>query len=467
MSAARNGKRAVNDWAKLPPEVLRLVVTNYLAYNPQAVTPNAWIHGEFYYQRAIYDILRDAYLVQRLMRVCPQWHGALATMDIWTAGCRALDRMDYIRPKQHEIPSQGGANAVVATRIVHDYDRFYWLCQLCCIPCRINRPKSNEGIGNAKSLVLTQDLGYVYTCKSHRNTVMFCGVCLKEQPLASRGDHREVARVPESLFVNEDHETWPNIHITCYHCRRQALIKSVQAYSGPAVDLFEFIGGYSLECDDYEARSTLDGFIEMAEGGVNDVLGVLLERHWLRTNTPLDNLLAEAVASVRLVKDQIREMEGPGYESEEDMLSDDDESSYDMLQSHEESGIRSLAVSAWARSRIMDGNWVTPNDMWHSDSNLLPIDPPWNPSYNTPTIHPIPHYLHSADDPTSSAAEQPVHYPNADRPAPFPTYRFMQIVSNCFRSVLHDILFDPMHRIAAVVHNQARFANRDPCLVYR
>jgi hypothetical protein len=140
-------------------------------------------------------------------------------------------------------------------------------------------------------------------------------VCLKDVSLASLGDHNQIARVPESLFENEDFETWPSVHTTCFHCRRDALLRTVVLYSNPAINLFDFIGGPNLETKDYEARSTVDSFVDMAEGGVNDVINVLLERHWLRANTNLASLLDQAVLSARYMRAEFEE-----YESEDEIL---------------------------------------------------------------------------------------------------------------------------------------------------
>lgn len=165
-----------------------------------------------------------------------------------------------------------------------------------------------------KNTLSTAPFGMVSVCKAHRNN-SFCGVCLKDISLASLGDHSQLGKVPESLFENEDFETWPHVHTTCFHCRRDALLRTTTLYSSPDRNLFEFLGGPSLDTKDYEARSTVDSFVDMAEGGVNDVINVLLERHWLRTNTNLGSLLDQAVARARYSRAELEE-----YESEDEML---------------------------------------------------------------------------------------------------------------------------------------------------
>lgn len=297
--------------------------------------------------------------------------------------------------------------------------------------------------------------------------------------LASEGDHAQYAKVPESLFENEDADTWPAVHTTCFHCRREALLRAVIRYSTTtSIDLYSFIGGATLEAKDYEARSTVENFVDMAEGGVNDVINVLLERHWLQSNTNLGSLLDQAVASARYSRAEIDD-----YESEDDMLSDDEEDSYDMLQNQEENGIRLLAITAWARSRIMDGNWVTPNDLWYVSMGQLPHDSPWDPSVLSPTLHPVPYWLQSPSsdqnshsintlgkdndgDASMSTIDESslVHYPTVERFTPLPSHRFVQLTSTCFRNTLREILYEPLRRLVYQFAREAQAAKQDPCV---
>ncbi|KAF8589499.1 hypothetical protein K439DRAFT_1628723 [Ramaria rubella] len=481
MTDARYGKRAVHNWANLPPEILRLVVANYLAYKPHIYPPSAWLQPEFHYQRNVYECLRDAYDLQRLMRVCPQWYRALINLDFWVAACRKLDRQDTLgrsiltrEAQAAALAGSANANANANLRLVRDYHHFHFLSQACCIPCRINRPYSKDGVGSVKTTLATAPFGQVPVCKAHRNN-SFCGVCLKDVTLASISDEAQLGKLPESLFENEDFETWPTVHTTCFHCRRDALLRTVVMYSNPALNLFDFIGGPNLDTKDYEARSTVDSFVDMAEGGVNDVINVLLERHWLRANTNLGSLLEQAVASVRYTRAEFEE-----YESEDEMISDDDEESYDMLQSHEESGVRTLAVTAWARARILDGNWVTPGDIWCVATGQVPADCPWNPSLIPPTVHPVPYSLITSPSNASASLsnseiedamstepmspQQSMHYPAPDQHAPLPSFRFAQLTSNCFRTTFREILLDPMRHIVCRLLVEAQGAHQDPCV---
>ena len=152
-----------------------------------------------------------------------------------------------------------------------------------------------------------------------------------------------------------------------------------------------------------------------------------------------------------------------------------------MLQSQEEGGVRTLAVSAWARARILDGNWVTPGDIWCVTTGQVPPDSPWNPSLPPPTVHPVPYSLQTTpsnestslsnseiDDAMSaeprSPSHQSLHYPTTDPHTPIPSLRYAQLTSNCFRSTFRDILLDPMRHIVCRLMIEAQAVNQDPCV---
>ncbi|KAF8525991.1 hypothetical protein BU17DRAFT_41141, partial [Hysterangium stoloniferum] len=479
MSNDLRGKRAVHNWSNLPSEVLRSVCsTPHSSSDPEICTPTAWLHQDFHYQRSIFETLRDAHDVQRIMRVCPQWHYALINIDFWQAACRKLDRLDIatrsLVNRDVKVEVVGSTTDNVDARLRRNFNHFHTLSQVCCIPCRINRPASKEGICNVKTTLATAPFGQVSVCKGHRNN-SFCGVCLKDVSIASHGDHNQLAKVPESLFENEDFDTWPTVHTTCFHCRRDALLRIAALYSNPSVNLLDFIGGPTLDGKDYEARSTVDNFVDMAEGGVNDVITVVLERQWLRVNTNLGSLLDQAVASARYSRAEMED-----YESEEEMLSDDEEESYDMLQSQEENGVRTLAITAWARARILDGNWITPADVWCMNTGQVPVDSAWDPSLLTPTVHPVPHSLQTSPSNNSSSStsemedvmstepgpptQHMIHYPPLDIHTTMPSYRFAQITANHFRTTFRDIIFEPMRTIVLRIMNEAQMAAQDPCV---
>ena len=152
-----------------------------------------------------------------------------------------------------------------------------------------------------------------------------------------------------------------------------------------------------------------------------------------------------------------------------------------MLQSQEEGGVRTLAVTAWARARIMDGNWVSPLDIWNVGAGQVPPESTWNPSYLPPTLHPVPYSLQTSPSNKSttlssseiedalsaestSPSHQPMHYPAPEPHTPLPSLRFAQLTANCFHSSFRDILLDPMRHIVLRVVLEAQEARQDPCV---
>lgn len=156
-----------------------------------------------------------------------------------------------------------------------------------------------------------------------------------------------------------------------------------------------------------------------------------------------------------------------------------------MLQNQEENGIRMLAVTAWARTRIMDGNWVTPGDLWCFGVGQLPQDSSWDPTFLTPTLHPV-QYLsqtspsnqssypvgmfdkkngEEASTPFSTIDPSfPVHYPITNRYMPLPSYRFAQLTSTCFRNTLREILIEPLRHLVYQLAQEAQAMRQDPCV---
>jgi len=152
-----------------------------------------------------------------------------------------------------------------------------------------------------------------------------------------------------------------------------------------------------------------------------------------------------------------------------------------MLQSQEEGGVRTLAVTAWARARIMDGNWVSPLDIWNVGAGLISPESTWNPSHLPPTLHPVPYSLQTSpsnesttlssseiDDALSadstSPSHQPMHYPAPEPHTPLPSLRFAQLTTNCFHATFRDILLDPMRHIVLRIVLEAQEARQDPCV---
>jgi hypothetical protein len=177
---------------------------------------------------------------------------------------------------------------------------------------------------------------------------------------------------------NEDEETWPGVEATCRSCRSEFLWRRV---SSNARDR-EAVGGHKWNSADWETRQSVDAFIEMGEGTISDVIALAKEKHWLRINTKLPDMLSQALAASRYAT---REEGLRGYDSGSEEEDEEEEDPELMSLTEDAGGVRELAIGDWARSRILDGYWCSPADQWYKNSvNGLPIAVraehpcPWN-----------------------------------------------------------------------------------------
>ena len=142
--------------------------------------------------------------------------------------------------------------------------------------------------------------------------------------------------------------------------------------------------------DDWETRQCVDGFLDLAEGSIADVISLAKEKWWLRRNTRLGDMLQQALAAARLARGggAVGYGRDGDYGSldvaeEEEEEEEDDEDDPELMQLTEESGVRDLALGDWARARILDGYWFSPADIWYQYSV------PGQPAV-VPAIHPCP-----------------------------------------------------------------------------
>ena len=141
---------------------------------------------------------------------------------------------------------------------------------------------------------------------------------------------------------------------------------------------------------DWETRQTVEGFIDLAEGTIADVINTAQEKHWLRKHTKLPDMLSQALAASRFTGREDALGLGYNHESDDELdlesseVEEEEEEDTELMQMTEENGgVRELAISDWARNRILDGHWFSPADQWYG--NVLP---------NRPTavraVHPCP-----------------------------------------------------------------------------
>lgn len=196
------------------------------------------------------------------------------------------------------------------------------------------------------------------TCKDHRHGT-FCGLCL-QAPLYPNPD----ADLHVGVHENEDEETWPSVETTCRSCREDALLKRVWTHP----ELREAVGGRTFDAEDWETRYVIDAFLDTADGTIEEVVRTARDKHWLRRHTRLAELLRLAILSWQLSyrNGDDRRIEP---EDEEDDLDTDWDDPELLSMTEEREGVRDLAMSDWARSRIMDGHWLNPADSFYRYTN--------------------------------------------------------------------------------------------------
>ncbi|EAU91831.2 hypothetical protein CC1G_04598 [Coprinopsis cinerea okayama7 len=208
-----------------------------------------------------------------------------------------------------------------------------------CYVCRINAPPSNIGLGSVhhskdrRTTMFTPYLGWVNVCRDHeRRKAGFCGLCLREAPifesatanavLSQYGLNQESQAHAQALgslvmsvacIENEDEETWPNVEATCRTCRLEWLWRKTntnerdrEAVAGGAAprtaskdDFPPNLAAILLSSEDWETRQTIECFLDLGEGTINDVLCLAREKWWLRKFTKLGDMMQQALAARR------------------------------------------------------------------------------------------------------------------------------------------------------------------------
>ena len=333
------------------------------------------------------------------------------------------------------------------------YRQYRYIASCSCIVCRMNWPFATHGLGIGKRLVITPNLQGIVTCRDHRKAT-YCSLCLRVAPV---DDTNSMICCAE----NEDEETWPNAEASCRSCRTEALWRRV---SSSSLDREAFHGPPFKwkNIADWEVKQAVDTFIDMGEGCIADVLYLAREKHWLRTNTKLAELLSQALAASRFAA----RAEG-GYDNavdgSDDELSGDDEDDPEIMSLTEDAGgIRELAITDWARNRVLDGYWVSPADQWYGC--VLPGQPV------IPAVHPCP-WLGAAYGGALLDGESPGNGEELDHPRPRtyrppcpPTYQLCEFVHRTFQRVTHDILLPAMSNIVRRIVMECSVDGTDPAV---
>lgn len=252
-----------------------------------------------------------------------------------------------------------------------------------------------------------------------------------------------------SCLENEDDDTWPGVAATCRFCRREWLWRKV---AGNPRDR-EAIGGSKLSSEDWETRQCVEGFIDLGEGTINDVVGLAREKWWLRKHTRLGDMMLQALAAARFSSANAAVAAAGGrrggvgedrlyvaeLEEEEEEEEEDDEEDPELMQLTEEGGVRDLALGDWARSRILDGHWISPADLWYH--NVVP-----GKSLTAPAVHPCPWAREDLGLGASDAAEEhprPSTF-NAEMP---PSFTLCEQAYIAHQRQMRVVLLPPMKNI--------------------
>ncbi len=159
----------------------------------------------------------------------------------------------------------------------------------------------------------------------------------------------------------------------------------------------EAIGGKQLTPVDWEARQAVDSFVEMGRrdcpGGHCALHGEALaaETHEDRGHDESRSRNVAVTKSNHGTDGGFRRlsMGVEQYESEEEMSEADDEDDPDLMSMTEDrGGVRELAINDWARTRILEGHWLSPADQWYSLQGQAP--PEWSHPPHIPARHPCP-----------------------------------------------------------------------------
>ncbi|KAJ3993032.1 hypothetical protein F5050DRAFT_1784774 [Lentinula boryana] len=375
--SAYKGKLTNRNWALLPEELVRLIATYFIwDISVTNYCPEQWQARHFWQNRMVYTALRDAQEVERFMRICPQWGAAMETHMFWMHVTALIDPHDTLGA--HVWVRNNNSSAPPAK--LNPYHHYRNITRYSCFVCRINTPNTIHGLGNGKRLIATPWLSYATVCRDHdKPRAAFCGLCLREAQ-----SYEVELQINPTFHVgcieNEDHELWPNVQATCRSCRAEWLWRKACS-----ANVRDAVGGRRFRVDDWEAKSTIDGFIDLSEGRISEVILVARERHWIRTHTKLADMLSQALAASRYEGREERLTAAAAGEDTEMDLSDeeDEEDDLELAQLTEDGGIRELALGDWARNRILDGFWISPADQWY---NHVQPELPWD----VRAVHPCP-----------------------------------------------------------------------------
>jgi hypothetical protein len=367
-------------------------------------------------------------------------HGlAVQNLSFWRQVLRILDPHDITTTLQ---PPTGGSQPL---SLSHRYQR---ALSSCCLVCRMNAPALSQGIGCFKRWGASSRFGWIGTCKDHRRG-SYCSICLAANPPGRTPQNPNAIPNPfdttpvdsgPAIVENEDPENWsPGVDATCSWCRKESLVLRAEGESRVA----RALGMPHLLPFDWEARHAIDGFVEIGEGNMNEIVLLCIEKQWLQDNTKIRGVLEEAVAASRY---QARQEDGLEYDEEDEFLSEDEEDPELLAMTEESANVREIALSDWARSRILDGLWFNPALLRYKEL-------PPGVSAVVPASHPFPS-LAPAD-----GTRHPVY-----RTDPPPTHHLAQQAERTFWKQLKLVLRPAMDNVVRRIVIECAAEGTDPAV---
>ncbi|KAG8929004.1 hypothetical protein FRC02_006132 [Tulasnella sp. 418] len=503
-------------WNDLPHDVIRLIaehVSQSLLMTHFNYVPAAWREPYFRQQQLLWAWLMTARRLESIRNVCRNWEVALNDSYFWNSACNHLDPMwldlQYHPQLNPAIKDTGGtrtALSIVPGSIVRNYDNFNKTLRTCCVVCRFVYPGQSHGINAGREYTNTRWLGEIAICRRH-HPENFCGVCLKDTYVSSYRYNAQTGQIisdttASTIYINEDEEWFSGVIATCYSCRgtaiRDAMRRRGFRSTNPVIE------------------GILEPFIDTGEGTVNDVIAAVEESCWLRSHTNYAELYESACAAekmrlrqelkmhrareaaVRPQSTQIADAFGDLPESEDGIFDtptrpnrlqellnssrpvspsliqqelerqdEEDEEDEDfiedefgeLLNSSEELNVKDMALSGWARNRIIDGCWVSPLDLY----NKHPCHwiQPEQLQHLTPVWHPVESYM---AQPTTGVA--PSIYPQMRTlQCPTPPSLIYARAQTAFEQTMRQILLPPFENLVRKLVCESEMDGKDVCKV--
>lgn len=262
-------------------------------------------------------------------------------------------------------------------------------------------------------------------------------------------------------YQNDDEESWPGIASTCRTCRVEGLWSRV--VDRPADR--DAVGGHKWRAPDWETRQSIESFLDLGEGTINDVVQLAREKYWLKRHTKLTDMLQQALAAARYVARA--EAGETGYGSDEEMSDEDDEDDAEFMSATEDQGgVKDLAVMDWARNRILDGFWISPADQWYG--NIVP-----GHSWHAPAQHPCPWHrdalysgaLEDEECERENSGEEMEHpRPKTVKAEVPPVFNLCDQTYRAFQKSMRDVLLPAMSNLVRRIVIECTADGSDPTM---